>query len=115
MLVTKEFEFDAAHNLVDYGGRCENLHGHRWKVQVTVDAPVGKDGIAFDFARLKEIVEEKVIKKLDHAYLNHLLSQPSTENIVLWIWKRLKNLPLYEINLWESPTSWVTYRGEGEV
>jgi len=114
MLVTKEFEFDAAHNLVNYEGRCENLHGHRWKVQVTVKAPVGDDGIAFDFVKLKEIVEEKVIKKLDHVYLNELLSQPSTENIALWIWQRLKDLPLYEVKVWESPTNFVTYKGEKE-
>lgn len=112
MLITKEFEFDAAHNLVNYQGRCENLHGHRWRLQVTVKAPVGKDGIAFDFVRLKEIVEEKVIKKLDHSYLNDLLSQPSTENIASWIWRRLESLPLYEVKVWESPTSSVTYRGE---
>jgi len=71
-------------------------------------------GIAFDFAELEKIVKEKVIKKLDHTYLNDLLPQPSTENIALWIWKRLKELPLYEVKVWESPTSWVTYRGDEE-
>jgi len=115
MLVTKEFEFDAAHRLINYRGKCENLHGHRWKVQVTLKAPLQKDGIAFDFVELKKIVEEKVIKKLDHTYLNDLLPQPSTENIALWIWERLKEeLPLYEVKVWESPTSFVTYRGERE-
>jgi len=115
MLVTKEFEFDAAHRLINYRGKCENLHGHRWKVQVTLKASLQKDGIAFDFVELKKIVEEKVIKKLDHTYLNDLLPQPSTENIALWIWERLKEeLPLYEVKVWESPTSFVTYRGERE-
>jgi len=114
MLVTKEFEFDAAHKLINYRGKCENLHGHRWKVQVTLQAQVGKNGIAFDFARLEEIVREKVIEKLDHTYLNDIFPQPSTENIALWIWKNLKQLPLYEIKVWESPTSSVTYRGEEE-
>ncbi len=112
MLVTKEFEFDAAHNLKDYNGRCEKLHGHRWKIQVTLQAPVNKNGIAFDFVKLKKIVEEKIITKLDHSYLNDFFSQPSTENIALWIWKELKELPLYEVKVWESPTSFVTYRGK---
>jgi len=112
MQVTKEFEFDAAHQLVNYDGKCENLHGHRWKVQVTVQAPLKKNGIAFDFTKLKEIVEERVIKKLDHAYLNDFFAQPSTENIAIWVWNNLKELPLYEVKVWESPTSWVTYRGE---
>ncbi|MBE0478462.1 6-carboxytetrahydropterin synthase QueD [Candidatus Aerophobetes bacterium] len=111
MVITREFEFDAAHKLVNYQGKCENLHGHRWKIQVSVQAPVGKDGIAFDFVQLKEIVEEKVMKKLDHSYLNDLLPQPSTENIAIWIWGRLKELPLYEIKVWESPTSFVAYKG----
>ena len=112
MLVTKEFEFDAAHKLISYKEKCENLHGHRWKIQVTLQAPVGKDDIAFDFIELKEIVEEKIIKKLDHSYLNDFLPQPSTENIALWAWKKLRELPLYEIKVWESPTSSVTYRGK---
>ena len=115
MLVTKEFEFDAAHRLVNYKGKCENLHGHRWKVQVTLRAPVGKDGIAFDFVELKEIVEERVIKQLDHTYLNDLLPQPSTEHIAMGIWQRLESLPLYEVKVWESPTSSVTYGGDGQV
>lgn len=112
MLVSKEFEFDAAHKLTNYQGKCESLHGHRWKVHITVEAPVGKDGLAFDFVKLKQIVEEKVINKLDHTYLNDLFPQPSTENIAIWIWNNLASLPLREVKVWESPTSWVTYQGK---
>ncbi|MBC7189751.1 6-carboxytetrahydropterin synthase QueD [Candidatus Aerophobetes bacterium] len=111
MLVAREFEFDAAHKLVNYKGKCENIHGHRWKIQVVIEAPVGEDGIAFDFVKLKQIVEERVISRLDHTYLNDIFSQPSTENIALWIWDKLKDLPLYEVKVWESPTSWVIYKG----
>jgi len=112
MLVSKEFSFDAAHNLINYKGKCERLHGHRWKVRVTVKAPVNKNGIAYDFIKLGSIVKKRVISKLDHTYLNDLLPQPSTENITLWIWEKLKGLPLYEIKVWESSTSSVTYRGK---
>lgn len=111
MLVTKEFTFDAAHNLINYHGSCEKLHGHTWKLQVTVRAPVGEDGLAFDFVELKRVVHSKVISRLDHSYLNDLLKQSSAENLAVWIWEELKKLPLYEIKVWETPTSLVTYYG----
>jgi 6-pyruvoyltetrahydropterin/6-carboxytetrahydropterin synthase len=112
MLVTKEFTFSGAHNLSGYDGKCEKLHGHTWTVQVTVEAPVGEDGLAFDFIRLKKIGEEKAISLLDHSYINETIKNPSAENIALWIWDRLKEeLPLHEIKVFETPTSFVTYRG----
>lgn len=111
MLVTKEFSFDAAHNLINYHGSCEKLHGHTWKLHVTVRAPVGQDGLAFDFVELKKIVHAKVISRLDHVYLNDLLKQSSAENLAVWIWEELKELPLYEIKVWETPTSFITYYG----
>jgi len=112
MFVTKEFSFNGAHRLVGYRGRCERLHGHTWRLQVTVQAPVGEDGLAFDFARLKEIVEREVLSVLDHAYLNDIMENPSAENIALWAWKKLEGiLPLHEIKVFETPTSFVTYRG----
>lgn len=111
MLVTKEFTFDAAHNLINYHGSCEKLHGHTWKLHVTVRAPVGEDGLAFDFVELKKIVHSKVVSRLDHGYLNDLLKQSSAENLAVWIWENLKELPLYEIKVWETPTSLVTYYG----
>jgi 6-pyruvoyltetrahydropterin/6-carboxytetrahydropterin synthase len=113
MLVTKEFCFNGAHNLLGYKGKCEKLHGHTWTVQVTVDAPVAEDGLAFDFVRLKEIVEEKAVSLLDHSYLNEIIDNPSAENIAIWIWQRLQlELPLHEIKVFETATSFVTYRGE---
>lgn len=113
MLVTKEFCFNGAHNLLGYQGKCERLHGHTWTVQVTVDAPVGEDGLAFDFVRLKEIVTERAIDILDHTYLNDIIPNPSAENIAIWIWRRLeKEVPLYEVKVFETRTSFVTYRGE---
>ena len=111
MIVTKEFEFDAAHRLLNYHGKCEELHGHRWKLRISIEAAVGDNGIAFDFLELSQLVNERVISKLDHSYLNNLLPQPSTENIATWTWNRLRDLPLCEIQVWESPTSSVTYRG----
>jgi len=65
MLVTKEFSFNGAHKLIGYHGKCERLHGHTWKLHVTIEAPVGEDGLAFDFIELKKIVKEKALAQLD--------------------------------------------------
>jgi len=113
VLIAKEFTFDAAHKLLKYNGPCANLHGHTYKLQVTLSGPVLKNGMVFDFVALKKIVTEKVISKLDHKFINKIIKQSTAENIVIWIWKQLKkDLPLYEIMLWETPTSFVAYKGE---
>lgn len=112
MLVTKEFTFDSAHFLPKYHGKCEKLHGHTYKLHVTISAPVNpEDGLALDFGEIKKIVQDKVLEKLDHAHLNDIIEIPSAENIAIWIWKQIeKDLPVYEIKIWETPTSFVTYR-----
>ena len=111
MFITKEFSFDSAHYLPDYHGKCENMHGHTYKMHVTVEGEVQADGMVIDFVKLKEIVKTKVIDKLDHQILNEIIAKPSAENIVIWAWEELKNdLNLFEIKLWETPTSFVTYR-----
>lgn len=115
MLVSKVFTFDAAHQLPDYEGPCRNLHGHTYRLTVTIDNPVQTDGLSYDFHELKRIVKERVIDPLDHTYLNDVMENPSAENVVLWMWDQLKEalpVPLHELMLAETPTSWVTYRGE---
>ena len=115
MLVTKIFTFDAAHQLTEYHGDCENLHGHTYRLVVTIDHPVQKDGMAFDFVEMKKIVRENVVDPLDHTYLNDLLDNPSAEILAVWIWEKLTDLlpvKLHEIQVHETPTSYVTYRGE---
>lgn len=115
MLVSKVFTFDAAHQLTDYHGECENLHGHTFRLVVTIEHPVQKNGMAYDFVELKKVVREKVIARVDHTYLNDLLPNPSAENLAVWIWGELQEaLPvrLHEIQVHETPTSYVTYRGE---
>ena len=112
MLIAKEFTFDAAHKLNDYDGLCANLHGHTYKLQVVVKGKVKKSGMVIDFADLKAVVSRKVLLKLDHSYLNETIQQPTAENIAIWIWKQLKKeIPLSEIKLWETPSSFVSYFG----
>ncbi|PJC54320.1 MAG: 6-carboxytetrahydropterin synthase QueD [Candidatus Levybacteria bacterium CG_4_9_14_0_2_um_filter_35_21] len=110
MLITKEFRFDAAHQLLNYNGPCANLHGHTYKLQVSVAGIVQKSGMVMDFGDLKNIVNEKVISKLDHTFINKIIIQSTAENITLWIWNQLEEfLPLQKITLWETPTSFVEY------
>jgi 6-pyruvoyltetrahydropterin/6-carboxytetrahydropterin synthase len=112
LLVSKDFFFDAAHNLPRYAGKCEHLHGHTFRLRVTLRAPLDTwSGMAFDFMDLKRIVDERIVKVLDHAYINEIIANPSAEFISVWVWRHLADLPLHEIRVWETPTSFVTYSG----
>lgn len=72
--LTREFTFDAAHQLVDYDGKCACIHGHTYRLLVTVEGhklqQIGpKKGMIIDFGQLKKVVNEEVIEKLDHKFL----------------------------------------------
>lgn len=116
MLLCKDFKFDAAHNLVHYHGKCENLHGHTYRLRVVVEGSPDAEGMIIDFSELSGIVKELVISRLDHAYLNDIIPQPSAENIALWIWEKLydsltrDSCKLYEVHVWETETSRVIVR-----
>jgi 6-pyruvoyltetrahydropterin/6-carboxytetrahydropterin synthase len=108
----KEFTFDAAHNLVNYKGKCEHLHGHTYRLQVTVEGEKSEEtGMVCDFGDLKQLVQTHVIEKLDHAYLNDIVPLSTAENLAAWIAKVLdaplkeKNLRLVRLVLWETPGS----------
>lgn len=112
MLIAKEFTFDAAHKLLNYKGKCANLHGHTYTLQVVLIGEVQKNGMVYDFENVKNVVSEKVITILDHRYINDIIPQSTAENIAIWIWEQLKiSLPLYKIKLWESPKNFVIYHG----
>ena len=118
MIVLKEFEFDAAHYLPSYNGKCEHLHGHTYKLVVKVEGRPDAEGMVLDFALLKEIVTDKVLRKLDHALLNDIMENPSAEHISIWVWNTLvkplaaKNRRLSEVQVWETRTSGCIYNGE---
>ena len=116
MLLSKDFKFDAAHNLIHYHGKCEKLHGHTYKMRIVLEGQPDSEGMIIDFCEVKAIVNERVISRLDHSYLNDIIEQPSAENIALWVWHELydvlkrDNCKLYEIHVWETETSSVTLR-----
>ena len=112
MRVTKRFRFEAAHHLPDHPGKCRRVHGHGYRLEVTVAGPIRGDGFVMDFYDLKRIVEERVIDALDHRDLNTILPVPSAEHVAVWIWEQLEDLPLAEIRLFETEDSWVTLRSE---
>jgi len=114
MIIAREFTFDSAHKLDWHKGKCKNLHGHTYKLQVSVKGNLSEQGIVIDFEIIDKIVKEKVIDLLDHRLLNEIIPNPTAENISIWIWDKLKdNLKgLCEIKLWETQKSFVTYSGE---
>ncbi len=114
--ITKRFEFEAAHRLPEYDGRCNRVHGHRFQLEIEVWGPVvnegPKRGMILDFGDLKRVVQERVVEKLDHQYLNDLSDlfsfTPTAENLVMWIVEELRYvlLGLSRVRLWETSTSY---------
>ena len=114
--------FSAAHMLAAIGGKCEELHGHNFRVEVTVAAPeLNSSGILIDFRDVKKWLQE-ILDSLDHKHLNYLLFfnqiNPSSENIAKYIWQEMKcKTKLAEVNIvrvkvWESENAAVTYIGD---
>jgi len=111
--LTVKSSFAAAHRLRGYDGKCENLHGHNWLVEVTVAAEsLNRVGLAVDFKDLKAATES-VLDRLDHKCLNDVEPfdelNPSSENIARWIFKALKEhlrdfpVSLSRVSVWENP------------
>jgi 6-pyruvoyltetrahydropterin/6-carboxytetrahydropterin synthase len=118
MEIYKEFTFEAAHFLpnVQEGHKCRRLHGHSYRVRITVDGPVLPDaGWVMDFGNIKRSFNP-ILEQLDHWCLNDIegLENPTSENIARWIWVRLKpSLPeLSRIDISETCTSGCSYAGE---
>ncbi|HKL24623.1 MAG TPA: 6-carboxytetrahydropterin synthase QueD [Desulfuromonadales bacterium] len=112
-------DFAAAHNLINYQGDCENLHGHNWRVEVTVSAKeLDKAGLGIDFKLLKKKTNE-LLDKLDHKYLNDLEPfrevSPSSENICRYLFEQLsqnlnnENVHVEKVNVWESDNACASY------
>jgi len=120
--VSVDESFAAAHNLRGYKGKCEDLHGHNYKVRVTL---AGKEldstGLLYDFVQIKQVIQG-VIRSLDHKYLNELkpfdVLNPSAENIARYIYDEAANhLPraangagISSVTVWESDVTAATYR-----
>lgn len=117
--LTVHTHFAAAHNLLNYQGDCENLHGHNWKVEVTVGArQLDNSGLGIDFKVLKRETKE-ILGHLDHTYLNQLPDfqeiSPSSENIARYLFEKLTailndgNVRVEKVNVWESDYACASY------
>ena len=113
--VTKQFMFEASHKLPHYDGACHNLHGHSYKLEVTVGGEVNIDtsnpkcGMIIDFKDLKNIVKEVAVDKYDHSYLNDFFENPTAESMVnriaIDIMSKLPDgVYLVSCKLWETAT-----------
>jgi 6-pyruvoyltetrahydropterin/6-carboxytetrahydropterin synthase len=132
--VVRRLHFNAAHRLHNPArsdawnretfGPCNhpNYHGHNYEVEVSVAGEIDPEtGYVLDVAVLKRLVEDEVIRELDHRNLNLDVPWfrdriPSAEHIAMYIWHRLApKLPrgqLRRVRLWETPRNWVDYEGE---
>jgi 6-pyruvoyltetrahydropterin/6-carboxytetrahydropterin synthase len=115
VIVRRSFDFEAAHRLPHHPGKCKDLHGHSYRLVVSVERPVDPtSGMAIDFSDLKRVVRGEVVDRLDHKHVNELIENPTAEALALWIWQRLESaLPgLLEVELHETRRCSVVYRGE---
>ena len=139
--ITKEFKFEMAHALHGYDGLCKNIHGHSYKLYVTVkgeiknDSGSAKDGMVLDFDILKSIVKPEIINKYDHSLvLNgksphseidlsafekvfYLPYQPTSENLVTEFALKIKSklpreIELYKVALSETATSFAEWHSK---
>lgn len=135
--LTKIFSFETAHALKHYDGPCRNIHGHSYKLLITVsglpihDTSHVKDGMVMDFGDLKKIVKQYIVDPLDHSLmirkdykevisnyqgkLHEFEFQPTCENLVLWMRDLLlmhlpKEVVLEKVKLYETETSYVSWK-----
>jgi 6-pyruvoyltetrahydropterin/6-carboxytetrahydropterin synthase len=109
--VNRIFTFAASHFLTKYHGKCENLHGHNYRLIVTVEGEVDENGLVIDFKELKEIVNKYVVDVLDHKHLNDIINNPSAEHMCVWIWEHLKpHLPILKrLTVYETDNCYCVY------
>ena len=112
--------FAAAHQLKMVAAKCENLHGHNWKIEVCLaGGTLNEAGVLIDFGEIKNRVSE-LIEKLDHKFLNELENfkdkiPPSSENIAVYIAKALQksindsSIKVARVAVWESENACATY------
>jgi 6-pyruvoyltetrahydropterin/6-carboxytetrahydropterin synthase len=122
--VTVEQTFAAGHALREYKGKCENVHGHNYRVQITVSGDrLNRIGLLVDFVELKRLLRE-IIARLDHQFINDLepftTINPSAENMAKYFYDEMtrgleageSDVPVHitRVKVWETDTSIAVYR-----
>lgn len=112
--ISKEFRFEAAHQLLNHDGKCARLHGHSYRVEVRLTGTIrdadgfGDEGMVMDFQEVKN-AWAPIGRMLDHQNLNDLLDFPTTaENLAWWMLEQLtKTLPAVQaVRVWETANAW---------
>jgi len=113
--ITRRFHFEAAHLLPEHEGKCKCLHGHSYKVEITVGGPLKTEGpeggMVMDFGKLKKVVQSEVLSKLDHTLLNDTVPKdfhpPTAENLCYHIAGILlkSGIPLRRVRIYETEDS----------
>lgn len=132
LTICKIFTFDSSHQLINHKGKCANVHGHTYKLEIHLKGPTydasspSNEGFVIDFTELKMIIKREIVDPMDHAFLAQgnepiyevLLNSGSkvfllgfrttVENLTRFIcWKLIQlKLPVYLVRLWETPTGW---------
>ncbi|MDG6231865.1 6-carboxytetrahydropterin synthase QueD [Glaesserella parasuis] len=135
--IAKEFSFDMAHMLDGHDGKCKNLHGHTYTLQVEIAGELhtdsAKSGMVMDYSDLKAVVKQHILDKMDHAFIYDSTSEKeckvatllqsldsktfgipartTAEQMAKYIFDTLttEGLPVSLIRLWETPTSYCEY------
>jgi 6-pyruvoyltetrahydropterin/6-carboxytetrahydropterin synthase len=125
--ITKNFSFESAHSLPGHRGKCARMHGHSYRLEITLrgpikDSPGASDhGMVKDYADVSFIVKPVIIERLDHQDLNTVTGIHTTaENLAHWIWDELTNNGLseellYRVRLWETESCFaeITHQERG--
>jgi 6-pyruvoyltetrahydropterin/6-carboxytetrahydropterin synthase len=120
--VAVEQSFASAHALRNYKGRCENVHGHNWKVRVVIEGEkLDATGMLVDFLDVKSLLGE-ILDRIDHQFLNEIppfdVVNPSAENIAEYFYQQLTGklsetpvpVRIREVKIWETEIQSATYR-----
>ena len=118
--ISREFNFEAAHFIPNHKGACKNLHGHSYTGEVVIAGPLSEDmGMVMDYGDLKDIINDEIVDKYDHAMLNDHFSMPTAEIMVEAFYDGLYNIlalnhpdvRLVEVSLKETRNSRAICRG----
>lgn len=130
--VSREIDFCYGHRLLNYSGKCKNLHGHNGRAIITIESEkLDERGMVLDFSEIKHVVSTWIDEQLDHRMLLHksdpvvpilqklgeplflMDENPTAENIarLIYDFTDSRGFPIVECHLWETPRCYATYRG----
>ncbi len=121
VIIGRRFTFCASHTLPNHKGKCKDLHGHNYVLEVEIIGPIQLNigperGMILDYTTIDTIVQANVIERLDHTHLNPRIPNPTAENIstviVEWLSKAFNSggIRLHSVKLWETERAWAFWK-----